>query len=204
MPFRVSSILFMRRNIVFISLTRGFNFNSHKVDAKLCNISHCPLKLVFNLSLLQLFSGTYTCYCIFVCHIVKNMYSVFRNKLYTSCTQSTRNGGRQWAIVRRQPLRRTSVASFQRLTCIRTTWQRALGFPCLASMQFGYQLTSRILCMLFLPLFFSFGTAGGWAVKWAGEYFHIHMNVKVALKMFLRPCNNSKRVKNEMNRQKKM
>ena len=114
-----------------------------------------------------------------------------------------RFGGCQWAIVRRQLLQRTSVASFQWRTRIQTTWQRALGFPCLASMQFGHQLTSRILCVLFLLLFFSFGTAGVWAVKLAGEYFHIHMNVKVALKMFLRPCNNSKRIKNEMNRHKK-
>jgi hypothetical protein len=60
----------------------------------------------------------------------------------------------------------------------------------------NYKLTSRILLCAF---FFPFGIAGVWAVKWAGEYFHIHMNIEVVLKIFLHPRNNSKRIQNEMN-----
>ena len=63
-----------------------------------------------------------------------------------------------------------------------------------------FQNTLRAFSSPFLLLQDS-GCVG--SVKWAGEYFHIHMNVKVALKMFLRPCNNSKRIQNEMNRRKK-
>ena len=35
------------------------------------------------------------------------------------------------------------------------------------------------------------------------EYFDIHMDIKVVIKMFFRPCNNSKRIQNEMNRREK-
>ena len=52
----------------------------------------------------------------------------------------------------------------------------------------NYKLTSRILLRAFCS---PSGQRECGGVKWAEEYFHIHMNVKVVLNMFLHSHNDN-------------